>query len=486
MASNRTLGAPSTRGRRNDHGFTLLELIIAIVVIALLAGIAITAYLLQRKKGVDSTLKQDMHFISQALVNASANTGSGYATTAASKELLYQQGASFTEGNEYEIGLDPSGAYCIRGWNPNGTADGAGGGFFWYDSQLGGAQPGPTTTAPPGGACDGVDPDDWIAPGGTSAPPAPTGGPSPTGPGGGGPTVIPTLPGGGGPSGSTTSAGTGSPSPTETEEPPPANDECADAFALNQPGSNLTSVQATGTNANATDDAQGVSTVFWRGAFPAAGWATIEMYGSSAAKTLSVYRQSGAGCALSLVDSTQSTNPGVAWQTGAGDVYYFVVSSPPDNEGGFSLRLWRSDDAPDATSYTGARAFSTISNGGQTTTPVMSTLFGVPGGSDPEGFSSVWLTVRTTNGILTTPTYTLDILAPGNGRRAIGSMVIEVFRNGTSAAFPGTIVTQGNRNGPGSSISWSGPRAVDGTYYVRIRSTTGLSSGDFIARLSRS
>ncbi|HHZ19623.1 MAG TPA: prepilin-type N-terminal cleavage/methylation domain-containing protein [Firmicutes bacterium] len=52
---------------RDQRGFTLLELVIAVVVISLLAGIAILNVNLSQKDAVDAVVKADMRSIATAL-----------------------------------------------------------------------------------------------------------------------------------------------------------------------------------------------------------------------------------------------------------------------------------------------------------------------------------------------------------------------------------------------------------------------------------
>lgn len=67
-----------TRGRvvgRRDRGFTMIELLVVVIVIGVLAAIAIPVYLNQRKKGIDASLKSDLHSASVAYETWLADNG---------------------------------------------------------------------------------------------------------------------------------------------------------------------------------------------------------------------------------------------------------------------------------------------------------------------------------------------------------------------------------------------------------------------------
>jgi general secretion pathway protein G len=58
---------PQTTARGTEHGFTLLELMIVMVVIGLLAAIAIPAYTSNIRNAKEAVLKEDLHTMRQAI-----------------------------------------------------------------------------------------------------------------------------------------------------------------------------------------------------------------------------------------------------------------------------------------------------------------------------------------------------------------------------------------------------------------------------------
>ena len=130
----------------NEGGFTLIELLVVIIIIGILAAIAIPVFLNQRKKAVDASIKSDLRTVAVA------------EETYFTDKTVYVSGATgenvkFSQGNTV-VGAITANGYCLKGSNPAGTAIGGTGGFFWYDSSIGGLQSGAATaTAPSGGIC---------------------------------------------------------------------------------------------------------------------------------------------------------------------------------------------------------------------------------------------------------------------------------------------------------------------------------------------
>ena len=61
------VATPASRSRRSQHGFTLLELMIVMIIIATLAAIAIPSYMNNVRHAREAVLKEDLHTMRTAI-----------------------------------------------------------------------------------------------------------------------------------------------------------------------------------------------------------------------------------------------------------------------------------------------------------------------------------------------------------------------------------------------------------------------------------
>ncbi|TIC88437.1 prepilin-type N-terminal cleavage/methylation domain-containing protein [Nocardioides sp. GY 10113] len=131
---------------KKDQGFTLIELLVVVVIIGILAAIAIPAFLSQRQKAVDTSIKADLDAMSKVQETIYSATGA-YSTDAAD---IAGEGYTVSSGNTVSIAVNEDG-YCVTAVNDAGS-----GTFYVWDSQAGGllsdedALPGCTIGATPG------------------------------------------------------------------------------------------------------------------------------------------------------------------------------------------------------------------------------------------------------------------------------------------------------------------------------------------------
>jgi prepilin-type N-terminal cleavage/methylation domain-containing protein len=156
----------TTRGRRLDDGFTLVELLAVLAIIGLLAAIAIPLFLNQQHKGWTTAAKVDLRNLVSVQQEYYADHNSYATSHQLAAELTYRTSANGLAAVLWSSSSD----FCIATANKNGPADPsapfAGYGYpyqtFFFDSRVGTI----TTTActAPGGAT-GPDGGYWDATG---------------------------------------------------------------------------------------------------------------------------------------------------------------------------------------------------------------------------------------------------------------------------------------------------------------------------------
>lgn len=115
--------------RESERGFTLIELLIVIMIISLLAGIAIPAFLSQRRKGYDSQARSDLRNFAAAEETYLVNNPSGYGPAGA----VLGSGFKMSPNDVIVLlGLNGASGFCAYGKNLNSSN------YFLYDSQSGG------------------------------------------------------------------------------------------------------------------------------------------------------------------------------------------------------------------------------------------------------------------------------------------------------------------------------------------------------------
>ena len=69
-----------TNKRRDDSGFTLVELLIVITIISILAAIALPVFMTQRQKGYKAAMASDLHSVITSELAWSADNNGAYTT----------------------------------------------------------------------------------------------------------------------------------------------------------------------------------------------------------------------------------------------------------------------------------------------------------------------------------------------------------------------------------------------------------------------
>lgn len=151
---------------QQDDGFTLIELLVVIIIIGVLAAIVIPAFLNQRKKGIDASLRSDLK--AAALVQETWIADNPDRVGTQTKADFTAAGFKKTGNNTIYASLftrtgdEDRWGYCLFGFNPGASDsyndniynlmayDSANGGFLNYSAAR---TTGGTGIMPSGGAC---------------------------------------------------------------------------------------------------------------------------------------------------------------------------------------------------------------------------------------------------------------------------------------------------------------------------------------------
>ena len=117
--------------RREEDGFSLIELLVVVIVIGILAAIAVPLYVHQRDQAVQASMRSDLR-------DTAVFMESYYADNATYPTSFSQLSSDLSTSPSTTITVETSGStpgtYCLTARNTTLT------GFFAYDSAKGGLQ----------------------------------------------------------------------------------------------------------------------------------------------------------------------------------------------------------------------------------------------------------------------------------------------------------------------------------------------------------